>query len=119
MKKTMMVLALCLMSAMIFAGNRQVSTTLPAETPYVVLTLDGKQRIVQPTQAAMREVDDNHVECIVYAGKDKAKVTLPISFDNVLSIGYHALDIAHDLHIISDEQWQMVVNECQRLGGCK
>lgn len=29
MKKTMMAMALCLMSAISFAGNRQVSTTLP------------------------------------------------------------------------------------------
>ena len=46
MKKMMMALALCLMSAMVMAGNRQVSTVLPAETPSVTVTLDGKQHVV-------------------------------------------------------------------------
>ena len=51
MKKMMMALALCLMSAMVMAGNRQVSTALPAQTPSVTVTLDGKQHVVKPTKA--------------------------------------------------------------------
>ena len=51
MKKMMMALALCLMSAMVMAGNRQVSTALPAHTPSVTVTLDGKQHVVKPTKA--------------------------------------------------------------------
>ncbi len=46
MKKTMMALALCLMSATIFAGNRQVSTTLPAETPSDHETVE-RERIIR------------------------------------------------------------------------
>ena len=79
MKKMMMALALCLMSAMVMAGNRQVSTVLPAETPSVTVTLDGKQHVVKPTKATLKEVDASHVEVVVYVGKDDAKVTIQIA----------------------------------------
>ena len=94
MKKMMMALALCLMSAMVMAGNRQVSTVLPAETPSVTVTLDGKQHVVKPTKATLKEVDASHVEVVVYAGKDNAKVTLPIAYNTILEIGLHAAEWA-------------------------
>ena len=54
MKKTKrfaLAIMACLMSAMVMAGNRQVSTALPAQTPSVTVTLDGKQHVVKPTKA--------------------------------------------------------------------
>lgn len=112
----MMALALCLMSATIFADNRQVATALPAETPTVTLTLDGQKQTVKPTKAAVKEVDDSHVQCVVYAGKDNASVVLPIGFDNLMGIGYRVLEMARKINIISEEQWQEVVGEYHRLG---
>ena len=116
MKKMMMALVLCLMSAMVFAGNRQVSTALPAETPAVTLTLDGQKQSVKPTKAAVKEVDEKHVECVVYAGKDHASVVLPVSFDILMGIGYRLLEMARSINIISEEQWQGVVREYNQLG---
>ena len=113
----MMALALCLMSAISFAGNRQVSTTLPTETPSVTLTLDGKQRVVQPTKAAIKEADASHVRCTVYAGKDKAEVLLPISYDTVLELGYKAAETAYNLNLINAQQWQDICSEYQRQKG--
>ena len=114
MKKTMMALALCLMSAISFAGNRQVSTTLPAETPSVTLTLDGKQRVVQLTKAAIKEADASHVRCTVYAGKDKAEVLLPISYNTMLELGYKTAEIAHNLNLINAQEWHDICREYQR-----
>lgn len=116
MKKMMMALALCLMSATIFADNRQVATALPAETPTVTLTLDGQKQTVKPTKAMVKEVDENHVQCVVYAGKDHASVVLPIGFDNLMGIGYRVLEMARKINIISEEQWQECVREYHRLG---
>lgn len=116
MKKMMMVLAFCLMSATIFAGNRQVATTLPAETPAVTLTLDGQKHSVKPTKAMVKEVDENHVQCVVYAGKDHASIVFPVGFDNLMGIGYRVLEMARKINIISEEQWQGVVREYNQLG---
>jgi hypothetical protein len=116
MKKMMMALALCLMSAISFADNRQVSTVLPAETPSVILSLDGQRHVVRPTKAAVREIDAQYVECIVFAGKDKASVTIPVSFDNLMNFGRQAAELAQNLHIISEQQKQEIEKEYQRLG---
>ena len=105
MKKTMMALALCLMSAMTFAVGRQVTTALPASTPAVTMTIDGTKHVVQPTKATMQEVDDNQVRCIVYAGKDKAEVTLPVSYDTVLEVGAKVAELCHVMGIASDQQY--------------
>ena len=115
MKKMMMALALCLMSAITFAENRQVSTALPAETPSVILNLDGQKHVIKPNKAAVKEIDAQHVECTVFAGKDKASVTLPIGFDNLLTLSKCAAEMARNLHIISEQQWQEIENEYQRL----
>ena len=115
MKKMMMALALCLMSAITFAENRQIATTLPTETPGVILSLDGKRHMIKPTKAAVREIDAQHVECMVFAGKDKASVTLPICFDNLMTFGRQAAELARNLRIISEQQWQEIEKEYQRL----
>ena len=114
MKKMMMALALCLMSAMVMAGNRQVSTVLPAETPSVTVTLDGKQHVVKPTKATLKEVDASHVEVVVYAGKDNAKVTLPIAYNTILEIGLHAAEWARGLNVITEDQWEQVYMEYRK-----
>lgn len=75
MKKTIMALSLCLMSVIGFAGNRQMVAALPSNIPSVTLTIDGKAKVVKPTKAIVKEVDDKHVKCTVYANKDKAEVT--------------------------------------------
>lgn len=108
-------MALCLMSAISFAGNRQVSTTLPAETPSVTITQDGKQRVVHLTKAVVKEADASHVRCTVYAGKDKAEVLLPISYDTVLDLGYRAAETAYSLNLINTQQSQTT----SRAIGCK
>ena len=105
MKKTMMALALCLMSAIGFAQTRQMVAALPANTPSVNLTIDGKAHKVQPTKAVVREVDDKHVKCIVYAGKDKAETILPISYDIVLDLGARFAEICHSLGVVDDKQY--------------
>lgn len=117
MKKMMMALALCLMSAMVMAGNRQVSTVLPAETPSVTVTLDGKQHVVKPTKATLKEVDASHVEVVVYAGKNNAKVTLPIAYNTILEIGLHAAEWARGLNVITEDQWEQVYMEYRKQVG--
>lgn len=106
MKKTIMALALCLMSAIGFAQTRQMAAILPANTPSVNLTIDGKTHKVQPTKAVVREVDDKHVKCIVFANKDKAEVTLPVSYDTVLKLGFHVAELCHTLGIATDKQYE-------------
>ena len=117
MKKMMMALALCLMSAMVMAGNRQVSTALPAQTPSVTVTLDGKQHVVKPTKATIQEVDASHVECIVYAGKDNAKVTLPIAYNTLWLIGIRVAELARDLNLITEVQIEQVYKEYRKQVG--
>lgn len=107
----------CLMSAMVMAGNRQVSTALPAKTPSVAVTLDGKQHVVKPTKATVKEVDASHVECIVYAGRDNAKVTLPISYDALLKIGMHAVEVAREFNLITEEQFLQAQKEYRKQVG--
>mgnify|MGYP003440651524 FL=1 len=106
MKKAMMALSLCLMSVIGFANNRQVVGVLPANMPSVNLTIDGKNHVVKPTKAVVREVDDKHVKCIVYANKDKAEVTLPISYDTVLELGARVAELCHTLGIATDKQYE-------------
>lgn len=105
MKKTMMALALCLMSAMTFAAGRQVTTALPSSTPAVTMTIDGKKHVVQPDKATIKEVGDSQVRCIVYAGKDKAEVTLPIAYETVLELGAKVAELCHTMGIASDQQY--------------
>ena len=106
MKKTMMALALCLMSAIGFAQTRQMVAVLPANTPSVNLTIDGKAHKVQPTKAIVREVDDKHVKCIVYAGKDKAETILPVSYNLVLELGARVAELCHSLGVVNDKQYE-------------
>ena len=105
MKKTMMALSLCLMSVIGFANNRQVVGVLPANMPSVNLTIDGKNHVVKPTKAVVCEVDDKHVKCIVCANKDKAEVTLPISYDTVLELGARVAELCHTMGIATDKQY--------------
>ena len=106
MKKTMMALSLCLMSVICFANNRQVTALLPSNMPSVSMTIDGKNHIVKPTKAVVKEVDDKHVKCIVFANKDKAEVTLPVSYDIVLKLGFHVAELCHTLGIATDKQYE-------------
>ena len=106
MKKTMMALSLCLMSVIGFANNRQVVGILPADMPSVNLTIDGKNHTVRPTKAVVKEVDDKHVKCIVFANKDKAEMTLPVSYDTILKLGYHVAELCHTLGIAPDKQYE-------------
>ena len=105
MKKTMMALSLCLMSVIGFANNRQVVGVLPANMPSVNLTIDGKNHTVKPTKAVVKEVNDKHVRCIVYANKDKAEVILPISYDTVLELGARIAELCHTMGIATDKQY--------------
>ena len=105
MKKTMMALALCLMSALTFAAGRQITSALPASTPAVSLTIDGTKHVVKPDKATMQEVGDSQVRCIVYAGKDKAEVKLPIAYDTILELGAKVAELCHTMGIASDEQY--------------
>ena len=106
MKKTMMALSLCLMSVIGFANNRQVVGVLPANMPSVNLTIDGKNHTVRPTKAVVKEVDDKHVKCIVFTNKDKAEMTLPVSYDTILKLGYHVAELCHTLGIATDKQYE-------------
>ena len=106
MKKAFMALSLCLMSVICFANNRQVVGVLPSNMPSVNLTIDGKNHTVKPTKAMIKEVDDNHVKCIVFANKDKAEVTLPISYDTVLELGARVAELCHTLGIATDKQYE-------------
>ena len=106
MKKTMMALSLCLMSVIGFAGNRQMVAALPSNIPSVKLTIDGKAKVVKPTKALVKEVDDNHVKCIVFSNKDKAEVTLPISYDTILQLGEKVAEVFHALNIVTDKQYE-------------
>ena len=105
MKKTMMALSLCLMSVIGFANNRQVTALLPNNMPSVSMTIDGKNHTVKPTKAVVKEVDDKHVKCIVYANRDKAEVTLPISYDTILELGARVAELCHGLGIATDKQY--------------
>lgn len=106
MKKTMMALSLCLMSVIGFAGNRQMVAALPSNIPSVTLTIDGKAKVVKPTKALVKEVDDNHVKCIVFSNKDKAEVTLPISYDTILQLGEKVAEVFLALNIVTDKQYE-------------
>jgi hypothetical protein len=106
MKKTMMALSLCLMSVIGFANNRQVVGILPANMPSVNLTIDGKNHTVKPTKAMIKEVDDKHVKCIVFANRDKAEISLPISYDTVLELGARVAELCHTMGIASDKQYE-------------
>ena len=106
MKKTMMALSLCLMSVIGFANNRQVVGILPANMPSVNLTIDGKNHTVKPPKAMIKEVDDKHVKCIVFANRDKAEITLPISYDTVLELGARVAELCHTMGIASDKQYE-------------
>jgi len=110
MKKSIVALALCLMSATaIFAeNNRQTTAQLPASTPSVSLTIDGKAQTVKPTKVQIMEVDSAHVRCTVFAGKDKASVKLPVSYDNLLYIALRAASVANSCNLISDEEMQKI-----------
>ena len=105
MKKTMMALSLCLMSVIGFANNRQVTALLPNNMPSVSMTIDGKNHTVKPTKAVVKEIDDKHVKCIVYANRDKAEVTLPISYDTILELGARVAELYHGLGIATDKQY--------------
>ena len=105
MRKTMMALALCLMSAIGFADNRQMVAALPSNIPSVTLTIDGKNKVVKPTKAVVKEVDDRHVKCIVYANKDKAEITLPISYNLILQLGERVAELCHTMNIITEKQY--------------
>ena len=105
MKKTMMALSLCLMSVIGFANNRQVTALLPNNMPSVSMTIDGKNHTVKPTKAVVKEIDDKHVKCIVYANRDKAEVTLPISYDTILELGARVAELCHGLGIATDKQY--------------
>lgn len=105
MKKAMMALSLCLMSVIGFAGNRQMVTALPESTPSVSMTIDGKNHLVKPTKAVVRELDDNHVKCIVYANADKAEVVLPVSYDTVLKLGARIAELCYNLGLATDRQY--------------
>lgn len=105
MKKVMMALALCLMSAIGCAETRQMAAILPTNTPCVSLTIDGNTHKVQLTKAVVREVDDKHVKCIVYAGKDKAEITLPISYNLILQLGERVAELCHTMNIITEKQY--------------
>lgn len=120
MKKTKrfaLAIMACLMSVISMAGNRQVSTVLPAETPSVTVTLEGKQHVVKPTKVIVKEVDASHVECIVYADKDNAKVMLPIAYNTILEIGLHAAEWARGLNVITEDQWEQVYMEYRKQVG--
>ena len=120
MKKTKrfaLAIMACLMSVISMAGNRQVSTVLPAETPSVTVTLEGKQPVVKPTKVIVKEVDASHVECIVYAGKDNAKLTLPIAYNTLWEIGLHAAEWARRLNVITEDQWEQVYHEYRKQVG--
>ena len=106
MKKTIMALSLCLMSVIGFAGNRQMVAALPSNIPSVTLTIDGKAKVVKPTKAVVKEVDDKHMKCIVFANKDKAEVTLPISYDTILQLGEKVAEVFHALNIVTDKQYE-------------
>ena len=106
MKKVMMALSLCLMSVIVFANNRQMTVVLPADVPSVSMTIDGKNHQVKPTKAMVKEVDDQHVKCIVFANKDKAEVTLPISYDLVLQLGARVAELCHSLGVATDKQYE-------------
>ena len=105
MKKVMMALSLCLMSVIVFANNRQMTAVLPADVPSVSMTIDGKNHQVKPTKAMVKEVDDQHVKCIVFANKDKAEVTLPISYETVLKLGARVAELCHTMGIATDKQY--------------
>lgn len=105
MKKTMMALSLCLMSVIGFANNRQMVAALPSNIPSVTLTIDGKAKVVKPTKAVVKEVN-NHVKCTVYTNKDKAEVTLPISYDTILQLGEKVAEVFHALNIVTDKQYE-------------
>ncbi len=106
MKKTMMALSLCLMSVIGFADKRQVVGVLPANTPSINVTINGKPHVVKPTQAVIKEVDDKHVKCIVYANKDKAEITLPICYDTMLKMGARVAELCHTMGIATDKQYE-------------
>jgi hypothetical protein len=106
MKKTLMALSLCLMSVIGLANNRQMSTALPADVPSVSLTIDGKSHTVKPTKAVVKEMDANHVKCVVYANRDKAEVTLPVSYDFVLQLGARVAEFCHTMGLATDQQYQ-------------
>ena len=105
MKKAMMALSLCLMSVIGFAGNRQMVTALPENTPSVSMTIDGKTHQVKPTKAVVQEVDENRVKCIVYANSDKAEVVLPVSYDTVLKLGARIAEWCYNLGMATDKQY--------------
>ena len=106
MKKLMMALSLCLMSVIGFANNRQMTAVLPSNVPSVSMTIDGKNHVVKPTKAMVKEVDENHVRCIVFANKDKAEVTLPIRYDLVLKLGARVAELCHSFGIVTDKQYE-------------
>lgn len=117
MKKMMMALALCLMSAIAMAGNRQVSTALPAETPSVTVTMDGKQHVVKLTKATVKEVDASHVEFVVYAGKDNAKMTLPIAYNTIMDLCLQVAEWMRGLNLITEEQFKQAQKEYRKQVG--
>jgi len=108
MKKLLSILMVVLMSATVLAGNRSTSSNLPANTPSVSVTIDGKQKTVKPSHVLISEKDSTHVNVVVSAGKDKASVTLPISYDVVLETIYNTAVLLHSSHLMSDKAY----NDC-------
>ncbi len=105
MKKNVLCLALGLvLSATAVAENRSSFANLPSNTPTVTLTIDGKNKQVKPTRVEVREKSESSINCIVKAGKDKAQVTLPISYDLFVTFCYRSAGLAHSLGIITDAQ---------------
>ncbi len=96
MKKNVLCLALGLvLSATAVAENRSVNVTLPQEIPSVAVTMDGKQKNVKPSSLTIREKDDKHITVTVFAKKDKAAVTLPLSYDHFLELSRIGIDFLH------------------------
>lgn len=108
MKKLMMALALCLMSAIAMnAQNRQLSTQLPASVPSIDLVVDQGSFTLKPQVLTVSEKDASHTKVEVKFNKlDKASVTLPISYDTALELAYKAAELARDFHLISEKEWQ-------------
>ena len=53
----------------------------------------------------------------MYAGKDNAKVTLPIAYNTLWLIGIRVAELARDLNLITEDQMEQVYKEYRKQVG--
>lgn len=102
-------MAAAIMSVAAMAGNRSTSSTLPANTPSVNVTVDGKSKAVKPDHVAIVEKDATHTEITISAKKDKATVSVPVGYNTVMDWAMKAAELLKVCGLMNNDDYQKCI----------